>query len=326
MPDSKRIFLSHATEDRDIAEAIAQILEDTTLRMARVWFSSDRNAEGGMSSGSMWTEQVVSRLRESTALIALITPRSRDSQWLAYECGFMAARSCQVICLYFDLDPASIGTPLSLYQLYKLDHPSDLSELISRVCQFVSVHYERRIAQPLIDGMLQSLRSIETDQAPAGALGTPEHLRLLQTMIERGFMDLGKKLAGTIPSLDADPSDTPAAGYAIEATLDFAALSRRVEFQIKPGSTLQNVLDDIYFALNSQVRPYTYLQTWVMLRLDGSWPKPLIVRVVQGRIPAHHLIPPGSRWKVTEMLNPYTAGKPLETRSGRILERGGVIR
>jgi len=84
--------------------------------------------------------------------------------------------------------------------------------------------------------------------------------------------------------------------------------------EVAAPTTVQDVLDNIYFMLNGEVEPRTYLEQWVLRDLTNG--DHLIVREIQYRIPAGVLFTPGSKWEVVKLTKPYTATDRLATLSG----------
>ena len=79
MSPSRELFISHASEDADIAEILATTIRRTTLEQLRVWFSSDNETRGGIRPGEIWTQTLFKRLRSCDLLLTVVTPNSLGS-------------------------------------------------------------------------------------------------------------------------------------------------------------------------------------------------------------------------------------------------------
>src|ERR1700704_3477527 len=92
------LFLSHDHRDEPLAKLLAKLLERLSLNQLRIWFSSDASPGGGIKPGSIWIDEIRSRLGQSKAILALLTPRSIERPWQLFESGFGAGLAeCEVI-------------------------------------------------------------------------------------------------------------------------------------------------------------------------------------------------------------------------------------
>jgi hypothetical protein len=73
----RRVFLSYAHADRDVARSIADALRGSGLH---VWF-----AEWELSPGESIAERVDAALASSDVLVVLLSPASVASRWVAEE-------------------------------------------------------------------------------------------------------------------------------------------------------------------------------------------------------------------------------------------------
>jgi hypothetical protein len=68
---------------------------------------------------------------------------------------------------------------------------------------------------------------------------------------------------------------------------------------------VQEVLDNVYYMLVDEVKPFTYLESWLLREIKTA--RQLIVREVANRIPAHFVLAPHSEWEAVPLTHPYTA-------------------
>lgn len=75
MPQSTiKIMISHAYDEKDLAEAWEDLIETISGQRIAVWFSSDLRGTGGMTPGEDWRRDLERRLIENNLLLAVQTP------------------------------------------------------------------------------------------------------------------------------------------------------------------------------------------------------------------------------------------------------------
>lgn len=79
----RQVFISHAQSDGRLAKRIAEALQ---ARRFRVWF--DDEPLGGMRMGASWSRKLDAALRESDALLVLLTPAAAHSKSIEYEVSY----------------------------------------------------------------------------------------------------------------------------------------------------------------------------------------------------------------------------------------------
>jgi hypothetical protein len=321
--DARRVFLSHSQTDREVAETLANAIRRTTLRQVDVWFSSDEDPNAGILAGETWAATITRRLRESRTLLALLTNDSVAKSWVYFECGFVAGREdtndAKVVPVCFGLDPTRVPLPLALYQIYSLDTPEAFATLLAKIAGRFDLHFDRAMARPVIDECLVDLAAIRAKSRREASTmeARDQGFEQMRDLVDRRFMELAAML-----SRDAAPgaSGTGAAmpEYSVRVEIAFNDFSETELVSIRPTTSLQDVLDGLYFNLDRRVLPYRYLQQWVLLRASPLPQRPLIVRGVQEDVPASVVMPPGSRWRLVALNKPYTAGMALETSDGPV--------
>jgi hypothetical protein len=75
-----QVFISHAQADKLLAKRVADTLRASGLR---VWLDEEQ-----ILPGDNWGDQVGQALRESDAMVVLVTPNSTSSSYLKHELGY----------------------------------------------------------------------------------------------------------------------------------------------------------------------------------------------------------------------------------------------
>lgn len=104
-----KVFISYSRQDADFAEVLR-------LRLREAGFDSWIDLEG-LPAGSEWGQEIDQAIRDSTALILVLTPASRASDYVAYEWAFALGAEVPVIPLLV----AATDLPPRLAALQHLD-------------------------------------------------------------------------------------------------------------------------------------------------------------------------------------------------------------
>ena len=93
--------------------------------------------------------------------------------------------------------------------------------------------------------------------------------------------------------------------YSVPLTISFPNLTSQQSLEIESNTTLQDVLDTVFFMLDSEVRAFTYLEKWILQEKNTG--VKLVIREIAYRIPATHIFTPSSKWEAIAIEKPYTA-------------------
>jgi WD40 repeat protein len=89
-----RVFLSHASEDRALADEVLSWLTEAGHEVFL-----DRNLQSGLVVGEAWEARLFERLRWADAVVALVTAAYVASPWCAAEVGIASYRGSRVLPL-----------------------------------------------------------------------------------------------------------------------------------------------------------------------------------------------------------------------------------
>jgi hypothetical protein len=189
-----RLFLSHSTRDRAIAEALKDLLEDVFGGdRIQVEFSSDQEAGGGVPPGAQWLPWITERITGADQIYVLLTPNSMRKPWVLWESGAAAGvalttnKASRVVPITFGIRDADIPSPLTAAQRVRGD--TDTADGITRLLQDVNL----AVGRPL------------TDRAFASTVGAcvPSFFGRLKTALEQSS-PLESLLASVPHSFSAD--------------------------------------------------------------------------------------------------------------------------
>lgn len=88
MAKQRKIFISHAHEDSELAEVLKNAIQ-TEFENVYVFHTSDKHA---LSTGEAWLDTILSELKKTDLIIPLITPCGHKNMWVAFEYGYVWAK------------------------------------------------------------------------------------------------------------------------------------------------------------------------------------------------------------------------------------------
>jgi tetratricopeptide (TPR) repeat protein len=132
-----KIFISHAYDEKALAEAWKKLIETTSMGLIEVWFSSDTGATGGVEPGIPWLDQLYQRLTKSDLILAIQTRSSAGRSWIMWECGLASGigRERGIIPIVYSMARGELANPLTSYQAYQGDDEDQVHELCRRLIQ-----------------------------------------------------------------------------------------------------------------------------------------------------------------------------------------------
>lgn len=123
--DLKKVFLSYAIEDKELAGAIRRGLEPDLF----VFLAHD-----DIIPGNEWLDVLISNLRTSSVFIALRTESYSRKSATEQECGFALALDKRIISLCIGTELSSMGF-CSQYQGKAFNVTPDPTQLIIEYCK-----------------------------------------------------------------------------------------------------------------------------------------------------------------------------------------------
>jgi hypothetical protein len=125
----RRVFITHAASDRQIAEYVRDVLKE--LKPGIEVFVASR--PGLIQSGEEWWARIKAELRAADAYIVLLTPQSVERLWVAFESGaaWMAKRPMLTVSAG-GLNRAEVPMPLAVFQITSLQETEEVVAAFGR--------------------------------------------------------------------------------------------------------------------------------------------------------------------------------------------------
>ena len=110
----KNVFISHITEEKEIAQELKKLVESSFLGMIEVFVSSDG---ASIRRGQRWLEGITNALKKCDVEIILASPESVKRPWVNFEAGAGWIREIPVIPIcHSGMTPSKLPPPLGTLQ------------------------------------------------------------------------------------------------------------------------------------------------------------------------------------------------------------------
>lgn len=135
-----RIFISHATEDKEIAKILKERLVQTAHPFPISVFVSSDN---GIDCGANPTKAIKNAAVASDVMISLLTPCSILKPWILFEAGCAWGRGITVLPIYFGgLTPSQLPGPIQAnFQAKKAEDPNEISNMLRALGETTGIHF-----------------------------------------------------------------------------------------------------------------------------------------------------------------------------------------
>ncbi|MFM7403149.1 MAG: hypothetical protein ACKO1N_03425 [Erythrobacter sp.] len=110
--------------------------------------------------------------------------------------------------------------------------------------------------------------------------------------LDKKFFDLHQTLSGRYSNF---------LSYDVEIFNDFTGSPLNLSIQIE--TNFQDVLNEIYFAIDSHIEAFTYMESWLIV--NETKMKALAIRGVADQIPAHCLFGRDEEYRILKLSKPY---------------------
>lgn len=271
--ETKQVFISHCDKDKEIAELLALTMEGLSNGKIKFWFSSDKRPDRGLQGGDIFCSKIIESLESSNATIILISPRSMARPWVLFESGLAQGMANHVVKpVFIGIEPNNTIQPLGMYQGDDITNIDSLKKFISELStslgNTIDIEFHKNEIETLHLNIVRVIKKInETLQDPiAQRTGIINEPHLLPVRINMG----SKK-------------------------------GQMININIENEDTVQRILDKVFFHINDNVRPYTYMESWVLKEVNtGAY---LIMYEIANIVPAKYIFRSHLRWEVVEWNN-----------------------
>jgi hypothetical protein len=138
-----QLFVSHISEEAEIAALLKQTIEEDFLDLVKLFQSSDI---GSIAAGDDWLTAVQQALHEAAAVIVLCSHASIQRPWVQFELGAAWSRQVPIIPIcHSGLRAADLPLPLSRKEAVELAAPDGVERLYQAIAKLINL---KRIPEP----------------------------------------------------------------------------------------------------------------------------------------------------------------------------------
>jgi len=116
------VFFSYSHADSSIARDLASHLEGAGL----VCFIAEKD----ISAGDLWEPRIRDVIREAKSVLLLITPRSKNSLWVAAEAGAAWAYEKNLVACLMFVEPHELIEPIRKHQARRVETQGEIDLLL----------------------------------------------------------------------------------------------------------------------------------------------------------------------------------------------------
>ena len=132
-----RLFVSHISEEAEIAALLKQTIEEDFLDLVKLFQSSDI---GSIVAGDDWLAAVQQALQDAAAVIVLCSHASIHRPWVQFELGAAWSRQVPIIPLcHSGLRAAELPMPLSRKEAVELAAPEGFARLYQAIASLIDL-------------------------------------------------------------------------------------------------------------------------------------------------------------------------------------------
>jgi len=149
--DKKIVFISHITEERELAQILSEEIKKSYLGMLDTFVSSDGQS---LPAGGRWLDMIDAALNKSAIQISLCSPQSIKRPWINFEAGASWIRKIPVVPVcHSGLRKNGLPIPLAMLQAADIDSKDDLSVMFNELTKVLgatvspNIDYESIVAR-----------------------------------------------------------------------------------------------------------------------------------------------------------------------------------
>lgn len=135
MTTKKLVFISHITEESELAKILSEEINSSFLGLLETFVSSDGES---IPAGGRWLDSIDAALTNSAIQISLCSPQSIKRPWINFEAGASWIRRIPVVPLcHSGLLKSGLPIPLVMLQGADLENAEDLKIVFAELAKIL---------------------------------------------------------------------------------------------------------------------------------------------------------------------------------------------
>jgi hypothetical protein len=131
------VFISHITEEGEMARHLKELIERKFLRTIKVFVSSH---EESISLGDEWLAAIKVSVTNCGLMVVICSPISVTRPWINFEAGAGWVRGIPVVPMcHSGIQPGQLPVPLNTLQGGLLGHQADAQKLFGRLAKLADI-------------------------------------------------------------------------------------------------------------------------------------------------------------------------------------------
>ena len=181
MAMSKKAFISHISEEAELAKQLNTALNRDFLSFLDVFVSSDGES---IQAGDEWLKSIDLAIRQSTLMLILCSPASIRRSWINFEAGAAWMQGVPIIPIcHAGFTPRDLSIPLSLHQGVLLSDANGLRRVYQRIAQELNCALPNRS----FDQLSKALTKVVTESDTSNDNQLLERDRALKGRLEEAL-------------------------------------------------------------------------------------------------------------------------------------------
>lgn len=156
----KYIFISHITEEKEVAVVIKNLIEEIFPNQIEIFVSSDTNS---ITAGTKWLDVIDISLQKSDLLLALCSEVSIARPWINFELGSAWIKKIPIIPIcHTGMIKNKLPQPIAMLQAMDLLDEHSLKYMFEGISKHLNLTLGKRIDfKSMIDEVNEALKKVE---------------------------------------------------------------------------------------------------------------------------------------------------------------------
>ncbi|MDK2092062.1 toll/interleukin-1 receptor domain-containing protein [Aliarcobacter butzleri] len=139
----KNIFISHITEEKEVAIIIKSLIEEIFPKQTEIFVSSDGVS---ITAGTKWLDEIGNALNKTNLLITLCSDISIKRPWINFELGAGWTKGVPIIPIcYLGITKNQLPQPIAMLQAMDLVDDNSLKYMFEGIAKHLGLSLGKRI-------------------------------------------------------------------------------------------------------------------------------------------------------------------------------------